>query len=552
MSYTMAPTAGKRSTTGSVAVQTAGTSGAHGNGTPSPTPAKVVMSDDPSLPVQFDCAAAPGRRGHSHEPGPVSFINQITTILSYSVLMVFGWIRDFFAMMTGRSRYFGANLRPKKGYAPLLNDWENFFTRRMYHRVQDCWNRPIAGPACAHGMKVMTRVSTDNNCTLHPNGRAVACTNLGSYNYLGFADDWQSTCQSAVEAAVDKYPISTCSARVDSGNTPLHCELERAVAAFLNKPAAIVFNMGYMTNASSIPSIIGKGGLIVSDAFNHTSIVNGARASGATIRPFEHNSPEALEAVLREAIVEGQPKTGRAWKKILVVVEGIYSMEGDICKLKEIVTVAKKYKAYMYLDEAHSIGCLGKTGRGVTEYAGVDTADIDIMMGTFTKSFGAMGGYIAGSQELIDYLRTNSANAVYGTSMAPAVVAQTLRAFRVLTGEDGTTVGATKLAAIRNNANYFRMRLMEMGLEVYGDWDSPVIPVMLYQPSKTAQFSRECLQRGVAVVVVGFPATPLMLSRARFCISAGHSKGMLDHALAAIEEVAELLMIRYQRSATGL
>lgn len=508
------------------------------------------QGEDPSLPVQYNVVAK--KRPYTGDEHPITWFVAITTYFAYAVLVLFGQIRDFFGKFTGSSRYFGKNLRPPKGYAPLLKDWENFFTRRMYHRVQDVWNRPISGPPMAGCTRVMTRISNDNNCTLVPDGKDVPCINLGSYNYLGFADDWHSSCKEEVVSTLQDYGVSTCSSRLDSGSTSLHDELERKVAKFLNKPAAICFNMGYMTNASTIPSIMGKGGLIVSDAFNHTSIVNGARASGATIRVFEHNDPDALDELLRTAIVEGQPRTHRPWKKILVMVEGIYSMEGDICRLKEIVAVAKKYKCFVYLDEAHSIGCLGKTGRGVTEYCGVDTADVDIMMGTFTKSFGAMGGYIAGSVELIDYLRTHSSNAVYGTSMSPVVVQQTLRAFDVLTGDDGTDTGARKLEAIRNNANYFRLKLMHMGLDVYGEFDSPVIPVMLYNPAKISSFSRECFARGLAVVVVGFPATPLITSRARFCISAGHTKGQLDHALKKIEEVADLLMLKYAKSVTGL
>jgi serine palmitoyltransferase len=175
----------------------------------------------------------------------------------------------------------------------------------------------------------------------------------------------------------------------------LHAQLEKKVAQFVGKEDAIIFDMGYATNSTSIPSLIGKGGLIISDSLNHASIVMGCRSTGAKIKVFRHNDPEDLERVLRQSIAEGQPRTHRDWKKILVVVEGIYSMEGEILRLPEIVAVKKKYKAYLYVDEAHSIGALGKTARGVCDYWGVDPADVDILMGTFTKSFGSVGGYIA-------------------------------------------------------------------------------------------------------------------------------------------------------------
>ena len=186
------------------------------------------------------------------------------------------------------------------------------------------------------------------------------------------------------------------------------------------------------------------------------------------------------------------------------------------------------------------------------EYTGVDTADIDIMMGTFTKSFGAMGGYIAGSQELVSYLRTHANGSVYGAAMSPVVVAQTLRALQVIMGEDGTDTGARKLAAIRNNANYFRARLMDLGCYVLGDVDSPVVPMILYSGPKISSFSREALKRGLAVVVVGYPVTDFYLARVRFCISAAHTKAQLDRTLEVVDELADRLMLRYTRSGIGL
>lgn len=509
-----------------------------------------MSSDSKSAdgPVSFDPIGKVRPHGGEH---PITWFAAITTYFGYAVLVLFGHLRDFFGKVTGASRYFGRNVAPMKGFAPLLKDWENFYTRRLYHRIQDCWNRPIDGPPGAGCTKVIKRVTKDGNYSLQLSDETIPCVNLGSYNYLGFADDWRETCRESVLESLDDYAVSTCATRLAGGNTALHEQLEVKVAEFVGKPAAICFNMGYMTNACTVPALMGKGSLIVSDAFNHTSIVNGARASGATIRIFEHNDADSLDALLREAIVDGQPRTHRPWKKIMVMVEGIYSMEGDICNLKEIVAVAKKYKCYTYLDEAHSIGCLGATGRGACEYTGVDPADIDIMMGTFTKSFGAMGGYIAASKELVAHLRTATAGSVYGISMSPVVVKQTLRAFEVLTGADGTDSGARKLAAIRNNANYFRLKLMQMGCEVYGRFDSPVIPIMLYNPTKIAAFSRELLNRNLAVVVVGFPATPLITSRARFCISAGHTKRQLDESLEKINEVCDLLKLKYRKSVFG-
>ena len=473
----------------------------------------------------------------------------LTTYFGYAILTVFGKLRDFFGKCFGCGRYFAEEI--DRDRAPLVSSWENFYVRRMQTRIKDVFSRPITGAPAASGMTMLVRDSEDGNRTMKLTGETREVINLGSYNYLGFADDWNDTCRDEVVSAFDDFGVSLCSSPMDGGTTVIHAELENLVSKFLNKEACCVFNMGYGTNASTIPALVGKGSLIVSDSLNHSSIVNGARASGAKVRVFKHDNPEHLDTVLRDAIISGQPRTKRPWRKILVVCEGIYSMEGEICHLKEIVDVCKKYKCYVYVDEAHSIGALGATGRGITEKCGVDPADIDVLMGTFTKSFGGMGGYIAGSKKLIDFIRATSTGTMYSNAMSPIVCKQILRALQVIMGLDGTNIGKQKLDDLRNNSNYFRSRLIKMGLQVLGDADSPVMPILLYNPTKIAAFSRECLKRGLAVVTVGFPATPLIESRARFCLSAGHTKENLDYALEQIGEVADILQLRYDASWMG-
>lgn len=228
----------------------------------------------------------------------------------------------------------------------------------------------------------------------------------------------------------------------------------------------------------------------------------------------------------------------------MVMVEGIYSMEGDIVDLRGIVDVAKKYKAYNYVDEAHSIGALGATGRGICEHTNVDTSEIDVLMGTFSKSFGGMGGYIAASKDIIDLVRTSSAGSMYAASLSPVVAQQVLSALHIISGADGSDIGLKKLAALRRNSNYFRQGLVDLGLITLGDFDSPVIPVLTYHMSKSTELARECLKRNLAVAVVGFPATPLLLSRARFCISAAHTKEDLDEALQKLKEVCYIHFLK--------
>jgi serine palmitoyltransferase len=454
-----------------------------------------------------------------------------------------GRVRDFVGGLIGISRF--SIKSGKKGFSALFHSWESFFTRRLYRRLQDCWGRPISSSPGAM-IQVMSRKLKPNGFTLEVDGQATECINLGSYNYLGFADDWKTSCRDEVMKELPNFPISMCSSRMDIGNNRLHEELEHLVARFLNKEAAVVYGMGYDTNTATIPALMGAESLIVSDSMNHTSIVNGARNSSSSIRIFRHNDPEHLDEVLREAIVRGQPKHHRPWKKILVMVEGIYSMEGDICRLPEIVKVCKKNKCYIYVDEAHSVGALGKTGRGVCEHTGVDTRDIDILMGTFTKSFSGMGGYIAASAEIVRFLKANASGLLYHNSMSPVICQQVITAFRVIMGEDGSGIGAAKITALRENSNYFRSEMKRIGLHVVGDADSPIIPVMIYLPGKICEFSRQCLNRGLAVVVVGFPAVPILLSRSRFCISAGHTRAEIERAVKIIEEVAEVVNLRYE------
>lgn len=450
--------------------------------------------------------------------------------------------------ITGLTRY--PSSKPVKGYAVLLKSWESFYTRRLYHRIQDCWNRPICSPPGAH-ITLMERDSKDNNCTLHLTGRKFEALNMGSYNYLGFGDNWEESCGKEVLETLSQWPISCASSRAGFGSYEIVEELEKFIANFLGKESALVYSMGYGTNSNTIPALMGPESLIISDSLNHTSIVNGSRGSSAQIRVFRHNDPKHLEEILRESIVNGQPRHSRPWKKILVMVEGIYSMEGAISQLKEIVRICKKYKAYIYVDEAHSIGALGPTGRGVCEQTGVDTKDIDILMGTFSKSFGGMGGYICGDKVAIDQIRSYSNGFLHHNSLSPIVAKQVLTAFKIIANPDPNGLGRRKLKQLKDNSNFFRSEMERLGLHTYGDIDSPIIPVLIYCPGKIAAFSRECLKRGVAIVVVGFPATSVILSRARFCISASHTHEDLVQAVKVIDEVTELLCMKYDKNFIG-
>ncbi|EFH52185.1 hypothetical protein ARALYDRAFT_485233, partial [Arabidopsis lyrata subsp. lyrata] len=317
--------------------------------------------------------------------------------------------------------------------------------------------------------------------------------------------------------------------------TSVHEELEECVAKFVGQPAAVVFGMGYLTNSAIIPVLIGKLQLSIHQykKIKKNQIINPRCTAGhILVNPIK---------VLKEQIAEGQPRTHRLWKKIIVVVEGIYSMEGEICHLPEIVSICKKYKAYVYLDEAHSIGAIGKTGRGVCELLGVDTCDVDIMMGTFTKSFGSCGGYIAGSKDLIQYLKYHCPAHLYATSISTPAAQQVISVIKVILGEDASNRGnsikldrGTKVGKNKREQQLFWAELQKMGHANNA-----------LQSSKIAAFSRAWLQENLAVVVVSFPAIPLLLARARFCISVSHLREDLIKALKVISRVGDLTGIIY-------
>lgn len=470
----------------------------------------------------------------------------VMTYLGFGLVTLFGYLRDFLRAV-GLEKCHVAQERPEqKDFVPLYQDFENFYTRNLYMRVRDNWNRPICslpGPV----FDLMERVSDDYNWTFRFTGRTIPnVINVGSYNYLGFAENNVDFLKTVAEK-IQHCGVGVCSTRQEIANLSLHQELEQLVANFLGVESSMAFGMGFATNSMNIPALVGKGCLILSDELNHTSLILGARLSGATIRVFKHNNMHSLEKMLREAICSGQPRTHRPWKKILIMVEGIYSMEGSVVRLPEIIALKKKYKAYLYLDEAHSIGAVGPTGRGVTELFNVNTADVDIMMGTFTKSFGASGGYIAGKKVLVEYIRRHSHSAVYATAMSPPVTEQVIRAMKCIMGKDGGDEGIRRVRQLAENTRYFRARLKEMGFIIYGNDDSPVVPILLYMPGKVVAFSREMLERRIGVVVVGFPATPITEARARFCLSASHTREMLDQVLHHLNEVGDLLCLKFSR-----
>jgi serine palmitoyltransferase len=473
----------------------------------------------------------------------LSVSTRLHAYIGYALLTVLGVIRE--AVWT-------VSLKKNSHHKEAWNSiwWKEFFTQHMYRRIEECWGRPIASAPTSE-VKVCIRERPNSGFLgqlLHGflpfrlTGEQRKCINMASYNYLGFGGV-DKECTPACVEAIKKYGPSfgTQRANYTDGSSQVHLDLEKEVAQFLGKEDAIVMGMGFATNSTLIPAVVcdetgsAKDVLILSDELNHKSIVEGCRLSGASIRSLKHSDMEFLEQVLKEETEK------KKWRKIFIFVEGVYSMEGGYCKIREVVRLKRQYGCFVWLDEAHSIGAIGPTGRGVTELFEVPTKYIDIMMGTFTKSFGSAGGYIAADQALIDQVRRLSVGYIEASSMTPVCAQQALSAFKALQSARGTR----KIKQLRENADYFRDQLVSLGCRVVGDLHSPVVCAMLVHPEKISAFSNECLKRNLAVVVVGFPATPVLLSRVRFCLSASHTQRDLDKVMETLTEVVERVGIKY-------
>ncbi|KAG7885574.1 hypothetical protein KL938_000606 [Ogataea parapolymorpha] len=471
----------------------------------------------------------------------------IFTYLNYLILIIIGHLKDFFGKRF-MPQYFEAVL-PKNGYPPWYSAFESFYPRRLKKRLDDCFARPICGVP-GRFVRCFDRISPDYNESFLYSGELKPLLNLSSYNYLGFAQSIGS-CTDAAVKSVEEYGTSSCGPRNQIGTCNLHKETEALVARFVGKDDAVMFSMGFGTNANLFTSLVNSKCLVISDSLNHSSIRFGIRLAGAAVKVFPHNDMEKLEQILRESISQGQSKTHRPWKKIVVCVEGLYSMEGNLADLPALVALREKYKFYLFVDEAHSIGALGKSGRGVCDYFGISPSKVDMLMGTFTKSFGAAGGYVAADQEIIDRLRLDISTNVYGESMPPAVVTQINTSLRIIMGEINGDEGKQRLQRIAFNSRYLRLGLKRLGFIIYGVDDSPVVPLLLYAPPKMPAFSRMMYERGVAVVVVGYPATELISSRVRLCVSASLTKEDIDRILTICDDIGDKLYLKFSSGISG-
>lgn len=349
--------------------------------------------------------------------------------------------------------------------------------------------------------------------------------NFSSYNYLGLSGHPAVT--AAVQDAVARYGSSVSSSRLLSGEKPVHQELEAELAALLGTDDAIVLTAGHATNVSVIGHIVGPGDLLIHDALAHNSIMEGAKLSGATRRPFPHDDAAALDEILSLARL--------GYRRVLIVVEGVYSQDGDIADLPALIAVKRRHRALLMIDEAHSLGVLGAAGGGVGEHFGVDRADVELWSGTLSKSLASCGGYVAGSRELIQYLKYTTPGFIFSAGMTPANAAAALAALRQMRAEPEA------LATLQRNAELFLELARAAGVDTGDSEGTPIVPCIVGDSLKTLKLSTALLRRGINVNPILYPAVPEELARLRFFVTSCHSEEQIRYAVTALaEELAAL------------
>jgi 8-amino-7-oxononanoate synthase len=357
--------------------------------------------------------------------------------------------------------------------------------------------------------------------------------NFSSYNYVGMSGD--PVVSATACAAIERYGTSVSASRLVSGETGLHRDLERGIADFIGVDDAIVFVGGHSTNETTVGHLFGPGDLILHDALAHNSIVQGAMLSRAQRRPFPHNNWQVVDRVLAE--LRGDHR------RVLVAIEGVYSTDGDIPDLPRFIEVCKRHKAFLMVDEAHSAGVLGPHGRGIGEHFGVNPQDVDLWMGTLSKSFGSCGGYIAGDRAMVEYLKYTAPGFVYSVGISPANAAAALAAIRLLTDEP------ERIAVLHERARLFLALARERGLNTGLSHDSPIVPVILGDSLHCLRLSQAMFDRGINVQPILYPAVEERAARLRFFITAGHTEEQIRHAIDVTAEEVGRINPKYLRRA---
>src|SRR5246500_2280379 len=347
--------------------------------------------------------------------------------------------------------------------------------------------------------------------------------NMASNNYLGLTT--HKALRKAALDAVKRYGAGAGAVRTIAGTMKLHLELEEQIAAFKKVEACVVFQSGFTANAGTVSAVLGKEDLIVSDELNHASIIDGARLSRATIKVFKHKDIADCERVLKET--ENWPG------KKLLITDGVFSMEGDIADLPALCDLAERFNCIMMVDDAHSSGVLGNRGRGTIDHCGVH-GRVDIQVGTLSKAIGAIGGYVCGSKDLIDFLYHRARPFLFSTSHPPSVTATCQAAFEVLDSEAGEKL-IKKLWA---NTKFFKRKLKQLGFKT-GESETPITPILVGDAGKAFEFSRELFAEGVLAMAIGFPTVPEGKARLRTIVTATHKRADLERAAEIIGRVGK-------------
>jgi glycine C-acetyltransferase len=346
--------------------------------------------------------------------------------------------------------------------------------------------------------------------------------NFCSNNYLGLADD--PRLGSAAQKAIERWGVGPAAVRTIAGNLSLHNELEKRLAAFKGAEATISFQSGFNSNLATIPALVGKEDVIFSDELNHASIIDGARLSGAKIVRYAHNTAPALEAAIKN-------ETG--YRRALIVTDGVFSMDGDISPLPQIVEVAERHDILLMVDDAHGEGVLGRGGRGIVDHYGLH-GRVDVEIGTLSKAFGVVGGYVAGKQEIVEWLRQRGRPFLFSSAVPAADAAACLAAVDVLEA-------STELVdRLWENTRYFKGEMKRLGFDT-GRSETPITPVMLGEAPLAQQCSRSLFDHGVFAMAIGYPTVPQGKARLRVMISAAHRREDLDQGLEAFQKVGKEL-----------
>jgi len=344
--------------------------------------------------------------------------------------------------------------------------------------------------------------------------------NFVSYNYIGLNGDPRVS--DAAKAAIDRYGTSVSASRIVSGERPIHRDLELALAEAHGTEDALALVSGHATNVTVIGHLVDRNDVILHDAFSHNSIVQGALLSGARRISFPHNDMGELDRML------GDARAGAA--RALIVVEGHYSMDGDVPDLARILAIARKHRASVMVDEAHSLGVLGPNGLGIAERCGVDPKQVDLWMGTLSKSLSSCGGYVAGSAALIDYLRCSAPGFVYSVGMPAPVAAAALASLKILRSEP------ERVARLAHNATFFLERAREAGLDTGLSVGAAIVPIMTGSSIRAARAADHLFRAGINVQPIMYPAVQERAARLRFFISSLHSEAQLAHAATQTAE----------------